>query len=155
MTTIVLLFALGIVLLVFEVVVPGGVLGVLGALAMLGGCVMAFNSYGAAGGWLSTGVAIACLAIALFIEFVVLPKTRAGKKLFLEQAVEAKSQPLPAEASVVVGKEAEALTLMAPTGYVLIDGRRYEAQSRSGLIPKGAKVRVVGVDSFHLIVSQI
>ena len=37
MSGIVLLFALGIVLLTLEVVVPGGVLGVLGGLAMLGG----------------------------------------------------------------------------------------------------------------------
>lgn len=155
MTSIVLLFALGIVLLAFEVVVPGGVLGVLGGLAMLGGCALAFYEYGASGGGIAISVALVCLALALYFEFRVLPKTRYGKKLFLHQSVEGTSQPVPADPELVVGKLAEAVTMLAPSGYVSIDGRRYEAFSRSGLIPKGVTVRVVAVDNFHLIVAQI
>lgn len=154
MTAIVLLFGLGIVLLTFEVVVPGGVLGVLGGLAMLGGCALAFFEYGIGGGAIAVVVALVCLALGLFIEFRVLPRTRYGKKLFLNQSVEATSQPLPADATMVVGKLAEAVTTMAPSGYVSIDGRRYDAFSRSGLIPKGATVRVIAVENFHLIVAK-
>lgn len=154
MTTIVLLFALGIVLLVLEVAVPGGVLGAVGALAMLVGCGLAFYEFGVTGGWSAVAVAVACLGLALYAEFVLLPKTRVGKKLFLHQAVDATSQPLPGDPVAVVGKTAEALTAMAPAGYVSIEGRRYEAHSQSGFIAKGATVRVVGVDNFHLVVSQ-
>lgn len=153
MTTIVLLFALGIVLLTLEVVVPGGVLGVIGGLLMLGGCALAFNEFGTQGGGLATAVALGCLAVGLYVEFRVLPKTRFGKKLFLSRSVSAQSQPVPADATVI-GKTAEALTTMAPTGYVAIEGRRYEAASQSGLIAKGATVRVVAVNNFHLIVTQ-
>ena len=152
MTAIILLFGLGIVLLTFEVVVPGGVLGVLGGLAMLGGCALAFYEYGVAGGGIAVVVALTVLALGLFIEFRVLPKTRFGKKL--NQSVGATSQPLPADSAMVVGKLAETVTMMAPSGYVAIDGHRYEAFSRSGLIPKGATVRVVAVDNFHLIVAK-
>lgn len=154
MTAIVLLFSLGIVLLTLEVVVPGGVLGVIGGIAMLGGCAIAFYEYGVDGGVLAVLVALGCLAVGLYVEFRILPKTRYGKKLFLNQAVDAKSQPLPAEASAVVGKLAEAVTMMAPSGYISLDGRRYEAFSQSGLIAKGATVRVVAVDNFRLIVAQ-
>ena len=153
MTTIVLLFALGIVLLTLEVVVPGGVLGVIGGLLMLGGCVLAFYEFGTGGGGVATAIALGCLGVGLYVEFRILPRTRFGKKLFLSRSVDAKSQPLPAEAAVV-GKTAEALTTMAPSGYVAIEGRRYEAVSQSGLIAKGATVRVVGMDNFHLIVTQ-
>lgn len=154
MTTVVLLLALGIVLLLLEVVVPGGVLGVLGGLAMLGGCALAFYDFGLKGGSLATVVAVASLGAAVYIEFVLLPKTRAGRKLFLNQSVDAASQPLPADAAVVVGRQVETLTTLAPSGYVLLDGRRCEARSQSGLIAKGAVVRVVAVDNFSLIVSQ-
>lgn len=154
MTMVAFLFALGIVLLVFEVFVPGGVLGVMGALAMLGGCAVAFHEFGAAGGGLAVAVALAGLGAALYAEFVLLPKTRMGKKLFLHQAVDAKSQPPPADAAAVMGRVVETATTLAPSGYVLLDGRRYEARSQSGLIAKGAMVRVVGMDNFHLIVSQ-
>ncbi len=154
MNLIILLFALGIVLIVLEVIVPGGVLGVIGGLAMLGGCALAFRDHGAASGGLATLAALAVLGLSLYIEFALLPKTRFGKKLFLQQAVDATSQPRPAEAAAVVGKTAEAATTMAPSGYVLLEGKRYEAFSQSGLIAKGAAVRVVGVDNFHLIVTQ-
>ncbi len=153
MTTIVILFALGILLLTFEVVVPGGVLGVLGGLAMLGGCALAFYEFGAGGGGLATAIALGCLGIGLFVEFRILPRTRFGRKLFLSRTLEAKSQPAPAEATVI-GRTGEALTTMAPSGYVSIEGRRYEAVSQSGLIAKGAKVRIVGMSNFHLIVTQ-
>ena len=154
MSGIVLLFALGIVLLTLEVVVPGGVLGVLGGLAMLGGCALAFLEFGPSGGGIAIVTALGFLGLGLFIEFRVLPKTRYGKKFFLNQSVDAMSQPLPADPAVVVGKIGEAVTTMAPSGYVSIEGRRYEAFSQSGLIARGAAVRVVGVDNFHLIVAQ-
>ena len=153
MTGIVLLIAIGIVLLAFEVIVPGGVLGVLGVLAMAGGCTLAFFELGARGGWIATGASIAALSIALYVEFVLLPKTRLGKRLFLGNAIDGASQPLPARAEDVVGKTGEAVTMMSPTGYVSIEGRRYEATSRSGLISKGSAVRVVAADNFRLIVT--
>ena len=152
MSGIVLLFGLGIVLLTLEVVVPGGVLGVLGGLAMLAGCALAFFEFGTSGGGIAIGVALACLALGLFVEFRILPRTRYGKKLFLHQSVDATSQPVPADPAIVMGKFAEAVTMMAPSGYVSIEGRRYEAFSQSGLIAKGTSVRVVGVNNFHLIV---
>jgi len=153
MSTLVFLFAIGIVLILLEVIVPGGVLGVLGGLALLAGIGLAFYQHGAKAGGLATLVAIACLGLSLYIEFALLPKTAIGKKFFLRQSIDAASQPLPGDASVI-GKIGEAATTMAPSGYVLVEGRRYEASSQSGLIARGAKVRVVGVDNFHLIVSQ-
>jgi len=155
MTTIGLLFAFGAVLIALEVFVPGGVLGVIGGLAMVAGCLFAFYDYGASGGGLATAAALSILGLALYAELVLLPKTRLGKKLFLSQAVEGISQPAPADAAQVVGKTVESVTLLAPSGYVLFEGRRYEARSQSGLVPKGTTVRVVGVDNFHLIVSKL
>ncbi len=154
MTAIVLLLSIGIVLVLLEVIVPGGVLGVLGVLAMLGGCVLAFFELGARGGWVATAAAGGALGLSLFIEFKLLPRTRWGKKLFLSQSIEGGSQAMPA-GEAIVGKAGEAVTMMAPSGYVTIDGKRYEAVSQSGLIAKGAGVRVVSVDNFHLIVAQL
>ena len=155
MSAIVLLFLLGIVLLGVEVITPGGILGVLGGLAMLGGSAVAFNTFGGLGGGLAALVALALLGLALYTEFVLLPKTRWGRKFFLQQAVDATSQPAVADAAAVVGKICEAETTLAPSGYVSLDGRRYEAYSRSGLAAKGSRLQVVAVDNFRLIVTQL
>lgn len=154
MTGVILLFALGLVLLFFEVVVPGGVLGLLGAVLMLVGCGVAFAEFGQNGGVAATVFALGLISLTLYLELVVLPKTRWGRKLFLDRAIAAQSQPPPANADEVVGRTGEALTTLAPTGYVLVAGKKYEAASRSGLLPKGTAVKVTGLDNFRLIVSK-
>jgi membrane-bound ClpP family serine protease len=155
MNVILLLFMIGVVLLVFEVVVPGAVLGVLGALAMLAGCVLAFTIHGAGGGAAALAVALGLVGLAMYLELVLLPKTRLGRKLTLQHTVATQSQPMPADAAAVVGRTAETLTTLAPSGYVTLEQRRYEARSQSGLIAKGTPVRVTGVDNFQLIVSKL
>lgn len=153
MNAIVLLFLLGVMLLAGEVFVPGAVLGILGGLCMAAGCVISFNAYGTTGGLLATGIAVALLGLTLYIELVWLPKTRFGKKLIVQSTVSATSQPPVAEASVI-GKTAEALTPLMPSGFVLVEGRRYEAYSQSGHAPKGATMRVAGLDNFRLILTK-
>ena len=78
MNAILILFLFGIVLLVCEVFVPGAILGSIGGLAMLAGCILAFQTYGAAGGALATLAALGLLGLTLLLEFVVIPRTRFG-----------------------------------------------------------------------------
>ena len=154
MTAILLLFLVGIVLLGCEVFLPGAVVGIIGGVTMLGGCVLAFDRYGPAPGVAATAGAIALLGLTLYAEFALLPKTRFGKKMFVHGAVRSTSQPPLAPGGTVLGKVGTALTTLAPSGYILLDGQRYEAFSQSGLVSKGSALRVVGLDNFRLIVSQ-
>jgi len=154
MTAIILLFLLGTVLLVFEVFMPSSILGILGGVAMLWGCIVAFMHYGALGGGLAVLAGLVLLGLALYAEFGLLPKTRLGKRFFLHAAIGATSQPALAEADAVVSKPCEAVTTLAPSGYVLLDGRRYEAFSQSGHVAKGTTLKVVAVDNFRLTVTK-
>lgn len=154
MNTIILLFVVGILLMGFEVFVPGAILGIIGGVVLLGGVVMAFVDFGPAGGSAALGTALLLVGLMLYVELAILPKTRLGRRLFLQSSVTGTSQPAVAEASLVVGRPAEAVTTLAPTGYVMVDGKRYEAYSQSGLIDRGATLRVVGLDNFRLIVTK-
>lgn len=154
MTGIVLLFALGLVLLFFEVFIPGGVLGVLGGILMLAGCGIAFAEFGTSGGAMATVLALGLIGSTLYFELFLLPKTALGKKLFLERSISAQSQPPPASPGEIVGQTGETLTTLAPSGYVLIAGKKYEAASQSGLLPRGTPVKVTGLDNFRLLVSK-
>jgi membrane-bound ClpP family serine protease len=154
MNAILLLFLVGVLLLAGEVFVPGAVLGIIGALCMLVGCVLSFLHFDTSGGLLATGIAVALLGLTLYIELIWLPKTRMGKKMIVQSTVSATSQPPLAELNAVIGKTAEALTPLVPSGYVLVDGRRYEAFSQSGHVPKGAAMRVTGLDNFRLILTK-
>lgn len=154
MNAILILFLLGVVLLAGEVFVPGAVLGILGALCMFAGCAISFLQLGTGYGMLATVVALALLGLTLYVELVWLPKTRFGRKLIVESKIEAISQPPLANKESVVGKTAEALTALVPSGHVMLDGRRYEAYSQSGHVAKGTALRVTGLDNFRLIVTK-
>ena len=155
MTLIILLFAVGILLLVVEVIVPGGILGVIGGLLMLGGSVLAFMNYGTGGGTLAVTLALALTLLALFIEIRILPKTRLGRRAFLTSQVTGVSAAFGQDARALIGQPAEALTMLSPSGYVRVAGRRYEAFCQAGQVPVGAALEVIGADNFRLIVSPI
>ena len=153
MNAIILLFVTGVVLLAAEIFLPGIIAGVIGALCMVAGCAVSFAQIGPGGGALATVVALALLGLTFYVELVWLPKTAFGKRLVVQATVDAVSQPPLANPAEVVGKAAEAVTTLAPSGYVLVEGRRYEAFCRSGHVPKGAALRVVGLDNFRIIVT--
>jgi membrane-bound ClpP family serine protease len=153
MTLIVLLFALGILLDAVEVIVPGGILGTAGAVMLFAGCALAFKEYGNAGGLIAIAIALTLAGLTIFIEFRVLPKTRIGKRAFLSSQITGVSAAFGDEARELVGKSAEALTMLSPTGYISIDGKRYEAFCQSGQVEAGIPLTVIGADNFRLIVS--
>ncbi len=73
--------------------------------------------------------------------------------MLLQKSIHGPSQPPVAERpSEVVGREALALTALAPTGLVQIDGRRYEARCDSGFADAGARLKVARVETFQLVV---
>jgi membrane-bound serine protease (ClpP class) len=151
-TLVVILFLSGIFLLALEVVVPGAILGIVGGVLMLAGVAVSFARFGASGGAIATGVAVVLGAVTLYLEFVLLPKSRLAKALSMTETVAGTSQP-PVADRAVIGKRATAVTTLAPSGLVECEGRRYEAYSRSGLTAAGTSVEIVGLDNFRLIVA--
>jgi membrane-bound ClpP family serine protease len=103
----------------------------------------------------ATGIALLIGAVTLYLEFVLLPKTRLARKFSMAETVSGRSQPELAERSAVVGRDVVAVTTLAPSGYIELDGRRYEAFCQSGHVAAGARLRVIELDAFRLVVTQI
>jgi membrane-bound ClpP family serine protease len=154
MTAIIILFLAGILLLAIEVFVPGMIVGIIGGLSILAGVVTAFNLYGSGGGMIALLCGGVLLGVTLYLEFVVLPKTKLAKALSMQTTVEGTSQPAVADLSTVLNQQGETITPLSPSGYINVQGRRYEAFSQSGYLAKGVTVRVTGLDNFRLIVTQ-
>ncbi len=132
MNAIIILFLIGTLLLAAEIFLPGGIAGIVGGLALLTGSGLAFNEFGFTGGLAAVVSALVLLGIVLYLELVVMPKTAFGRKMVVQSTVDATSQPLPAQLDLVIDKPAEALTTLAPSGYVLIEGKRYDARRGCG-----------------------
>ncbi|MFZ9681591.1 MAG: NfeD family protein [Cephaloticoccus sp.] len=71
--------------------------------------------------------------------------------MFLQTAVTGTTTKAATEN--LIGRTGKAATALAPTGYVVIDGRQHEAFSRTGFVEAGAAVKVIGADTFRLIVT--
>ncbi len=153
MTLILVLFLAGILLLAADVFVSSFILAAFGGAVMLTGCGIAYRQYGFDGAALAVAVALVLLGATIYGELVVLPRTRFGRGLVVHSTSGNASQP-PLATADVVGKPAVAMTTLAPSGYVQVDGRRYEAFCRTGHAAKGTDLRVVGLDNFRLIVTS-
>ncbi len=153
MTPIILFFVAGVLLLALEVVVPGAILGIVGSISLLAGVGVAFNQYGFGGGAIALGVAAGLVAITLYLEFVLLPRSRLAKTFSMTGTVAGQSQPVVADRAII-GRRVVAVTPLTPSGIVELNGRRYEAFARSGHSPVGAQLDVIDVDNFRLIVSN-
>jgi membrane-bound serine protease (ClpP class) len=166
----ILVFVVGAVLLLLELMFfhSAGFLGALGLGLIFGSLIWAMadlwpgEPLGTA--WaanvfllplLNFGLGLVIAVVLSVASLRFLPRGWIWDRLVVQSTLQTTSQPLPAPPEAVVGKTAHALTTMAPSGYVLVDGTRYEAFCDSGLAEKGSSLRVVAVDNFRLIVTQI
>jgi membrane-bound ClpP family serine protease len=154
MITVLLIFLVGIILLALDIFASSFILAAIGGMVMLGGCAAAYERFGLLGAGFAGLAAVFLLGATVYLELTLLPKTRFGRGLIVHSTSGA-AQPAPALAEAVVGKEASALTILAPSGYVLVAGQRYEAFCQTGHAALGSILRVTGVDNFRLIVSKV
>ena len=154
MTAIITLVAVALLLFFFEIFVPGGILGVLGLIVTIAACTLAYQEYELFGALLTFLIIMVGAVVIFLIMMKVLPKSRFTRGLFLSARHTATSN-VPLADEGIVGQKGEALTEMAPSGMILVNGRKLEAASQSGLLEKGTPIEVVAQDSFRLLVRKV
>jgi membrane-bound ClpP family serine protease len=153
MTMIILLIVIALTLVFFEILLPGGILGLIAVICWLAATWLAFSGYGAIVGILVFLGTVVIGVIQVFIEFKLLEHTRMGKSFFLSGKIEHRHAP-QATTDAIIGKTGESLTRLNPTGMVRIDGKNFEAHSNDGLIDPHQDVIVTAQDNFRLIVKK-
>lgn len=150
MQVFVMLLASGLVLLGAEVFVPGGVLGLIGGLALVGAGVAGFYAFPGYGVPVALGiVALAGVALAVWIKYF--PRSPLGRKMTVERNLrEAKATEEGLDA--LVGKAGEALSELRPGGFARIEGRRVDVVTQGGMIEQGARVVVAEVHGNRVVV---
>jgi membrane-bound serine protease (ClpP class) len=154
MAEIIGLTLLALVLASFEILVPGGILGILAVVSLALASYLAYEPFGLGGSvllFMGGGVTI---LVVVYFEFKLLGKTRFRNRFILSSAVTGRSESVHATEEVI-NAEGVTLTAMAPTGMILINDQKFEAFSRSGFLPKNQSIRVVARDNFRLIIEKI
>ena len=147
MTMIIIIFLCGILAMFVEIFIPGGILGLLGLLAVLGSILWAFVE-----GRTGLGMTLLVSTIALAPIFLYLWKHFVGH-LFALNSNDAVTAALPPRADIV-GNAGESVTPLRPSGVARIDGRRVDVVTRGEMLEKGTPVIVIEMAGNRTIVKE-
>ena len=154
MTVIVVLTIVGIVAILLELLLPGGVLGVLGVVALIVASIQVFNDYGATAGLLFTFSAFAVTLVAFLLWMKYFDKLPFGKSFILHEAVggeDGSGDKSVGTDPAIVGKRGITVTDLQPSGRARIDGERHDVVAESGAIDKDTEIEVIAINPIPVV----
>ncbi len=150
--TYVILLLLGILLLGAEIFLPGGILGVLGAVSLVTAGIVGFWAFGPQWGFVSllAIVILTGIGIAFWIRFF--PRTGVGRRLELKRdGHDFKSHP---DYRNLLGKSGVAASVLRPSGIAIIDGKRVDVVADGDWIEKDSLIVVTRVEGLKIEVRR-
>jgi len=153
MTMLVLLAFVGIVLIIAELVLPGGILGVIGAICLVGAVVLTFVNFGITAGAIALVAVLVFGIVTLALWARYLRHLPFAGKIVLQETI---SDPtLRIQLAELVGKQGLTLTLVCPSGHAEFGSHKMDVISESGPIEKGKAIRIVGTRGPSILVEEI
>jgi membrane-bound serine protease (ClpP class) len=158
LSIVLILAAFGILMIAMEVVLPGGVLGVAGAIAIIISLVLTgsspgLDSIGSSGRFALAGGIIVTTVILLFLWLKFFTRASFVKNHLLEDEVGGTSTYDQYEALLDLSGTAE--TDLRPAGKAQLEGRRWDVLAESGLIEKGTQIKVVLIEGSRVVVRPV
>lgn len=123
------LLVCGLFLIGVEIFIPGGVVGIAGAAALIGAAAMGFMIFPLWLGWLSLFFILVMSAVAAFVWMKYFPKSRMGKALSLTQHISKKDQD---DSIWKSGMKGTALSALRPAGKAKLEGRLADVIADNG-----------------------
>jgi len=152
------LVVLGLILMAAEVFLPtGGILFVLAIGALIAGIAMSFYS-DITQGMITLAAVFVLIPVLGPVLLHLMPKTRVGKKLFLEASEDDASvaaMPVNLELEQLRGRYGKTVSSLRPAGITDFDGRRVDTMSEGDMIGPGQWVRCIDVKAGRVIVRQV
>lgn len=151
----IILFVAGILLIIAEFFIPGGIAGLIGTISII------ISLFVASGNVMQMAVS---LIVALFVTiFVVIIMTKVlGKrmkffrKIILNDATTTEKGYVSNHSrSELIGKKGVALTALRPSGTAMIDDERIDVVTEGEYIAKGQKIKVVKTEGMRIVVREL
>jgi membrane-bound serine protease (ClpP class) len=143
-------FAAGLILIGAEIFVPGGILGLIGGLALAAAAVIGLNIFPAP--WnLFNVFGIIVISIGLLLLWLkYFPRTPVGRGVTLSQ--NASGFKSESELKIEPGTRCVTATALHPSGMALLDGRRIDVMAEGGYVEAHQTVEVVRMQGNYVIV---
>ena len=149
----IVLFICGVLLLMVEFFVPGGLLGVAGFVCLVVSTSLGVARFPEYAGFIIGGEFVAAILVVLS-GFYILPRSPFAKLIVLNESQRIEEGWSNQEKPWCSGDRGEVYTQLRPAGTVIIDGKRVSAVSNGTFIAKGTTVRVVEVHGNRVVVEE-
>ncbi|MFF5993742.1 nodulation protein NfeD [Lysinibacillus sp. KU-BSD001] len=151
----IIMFVIGLILLILELFVPGGIVGIIGGALMIISLLFSGASVTHMAYSIIIAMFIAVMGMVIVMKFF-------GKKLHVFNKLVLKDATTTEEGYVsntnrieLIGRMGEALTPLRPAGVIIVDKERIDAVSEGGYIDKGKSVEVIKVEGSRIVVREI
>lgn len=149
-----LLFLAGVGLLIAELFVPGGILGILGGVAMVAGIILA----GADPAWMAvsviTALVITILGMVIMMKFFG-KRLHLLNRIVLRDATDSESGYVSSPSRLeLIGRTARTVTPLRPSGTAELDGEYLDVVSEGRFIGKDQNVKITKVEGSRIVVRE-
>lgn len=151
----IILFVGGILLIIAEFFIPGGIAGLIGTISII------ISMFIASGNVMQMAISLIIAIIVAILVFILMTKVfgkkmKFFKKIILTDATTTEKGYVSNENRTdLIGKEGVALTVLRPSGTAIIDDERVDVVTEGGFIAKGKKVKVIKTEGSRIVVREI
>ena len=154
-----LLLVIGLALLIAEVFIPsGGVILMMAVASLVGSVWFAWSAWWEnypTYWWAYVGSLLVLVPAVLTGAFYVFPRTAWGRRVLLEApSLEEVTGYAREEEELgrLIGRRGKTLTMLNPGGLVIVDGKRYHAESQGILLDPGEEIEVIARKANRVVV---
>nr|WP_275695524.1 nodulation protein NfeD [Fredinandcohnia sp. SECRCQ15] len=151
----IILFIIGVVLILLEFVLPGGIIGLIGLGAILTSFFLAGSSI-----WI-IGLSLLIALIVTIIGIIILVKVfgkrlHVFKKIILFDSTSTDSGYVSNKnRTELIGLQGYAMTTLRPAGTVVINDERIDVVTEGGYIERDQKIEVIKVEGSRIVVREL
>lgn len=144
---IILLIIIGLVALLLEfIAIPGGIVGILGGMCVIGSIIITYSEYGAVAGHIT----LVSTLVALILMAVFFLRSKSWKKMTLDTTIDSKVNE-DAD-TVTVGMVGESITKLSLTGNARFGDNIVEVTSEYGYIDEQTSIIITKIEGNKIIV---
>lgn len=150
-----IMFVIGLILVVVEVFVAGGIIGIIGGALIIGSLLFAGESFIHMAYSILIAMLIAGIGMVILMKFF-------GKKLHMFNRLVLNDSMTTEEGYVsnknrieLIGKQGQSLTPLRPSGTIVVDQERLDVVTEGNYVDAGKTVEVVKVEGSRIVVREI
>lgn len=151
----IMFFIIGLVCIVLELFVPGGILGVIGVGAIIGSLFLTTDDMGHMTMSIAIALMVSIIASVLLFRFMGLEKGF-FKNIILNDSTSTEQGYVSSKNRLeLIGLEGTTLTPLRPSGTGIFDGERIDVVTEGGYISLGARVKIVKTEGTRIVVREL